>query len=521
MKKFYFVLLMAALALPMMAQFNSRAELSAAKIDRSTLEQTSVNPLKAFNGALTPAIMTRDTETLFWDFEDDDDYAGWMSLDNDGDGYGWEVETYYSHGGGSYSLKSRSYYGGALDPDNWLISPEVPLGGMLSFWAMNYLSSYPDNFAVYVCIGTPTSAEDFVQVSGMFTPPTTWVEYTVDLSEFAGETGCFAFRHYNSYDMYQFFIDDVTYTFENGPVTPVPQDVVAIPYITNADITWTAGESTEWNLRYRVYTPEPEITGYFWDFEDENELSWTSVDADGDGFGWFIWDPLSLGYETGDGVRLFDTKCATSASYNAYGALAPDDWMISPKVTLDKNFSFWAAGQDPSYASEVFAVYVSTTGTDLNDFVKISEDIVATSPIQQYTFDLSEYEGMEGYVAIRHYNVYDMFRLNIDNVLVGELPEPVEEAEWIYVYGLNENYYGITGLTPETTYEVQVQAVEEDAPSKWTESCIFTTGKMTSVEELSVAPVDGAYYNLMGQKMNGNNLPAGIYIHNGQKILVK
>ena len=114
-----------------------------------------------------------------------------------------------------------------------------------------------------------------------------------------------------------------------------------------------------------------------------------------------------------------------------------------------------------------------------------------------------------------------MFRLNIDNVLIGELPEPVEEAEWIYVYDLTDNFYTIEGLTPETTYEVEVQAVEEDVPSKWTEPCLFTTGRMTSVEEISVAPVDGAYYNLMGQKMNGNNLPAGIYIHNGKKILVK
>ncbi len=521
MKKLSLMLLMAALALPMMAQFANKADLLAGKIDRSTLEQTSVNPLRAFNGMLVPANMTRDTETLFWDFEDEDDFEGWLSLDNDGDGYGWEVDDYYSHNSGSYSLKSRSYYAGALDPDNWLISPEVPLGGTLSFFSMNYLTSYPDNFAVYVCVGTPTSAEDFVQVSGMITPPTTWTEYTVDLSDYAGEVGCFAIRHYNSYDMYQVFIDDITYTFDNGPVTPVPEGLEAIPYITTADVTWDAGESTAWNLRYRVYTPQPEATGYFWDFEDETELSWTSVDADGDGFGWFIWDPMSLGYDTGDGERLFDTKCATSASYNGYGALYPDDWMISPKVTLAKDFSFWAAGQDPSYAAEVFAVYVSTTGTDLSDFVKISEDIVATSPIEQYTFDLSAYEGLEGYVAIRHYNVTDMFRLNIDNVLIGELPEPVEEAEWIYVYDLTDNFYTIEGLTPETTYEVEVQAVEEDVPSKWTEPCLFTTGRMTSVEEISVAPVDGAYYNLMGQKMNGNNLPAGIYIHNGKKILVK
>ena len=522
MKKLSLIMLMALLALPMMAQFSTKAESIAAKVDRSTIEQGTINPLKVYSGMLTPANMTRDTETLFWDFEDEEDFEGWLSLDNDGDGYGWEVDDYYSHNGGSYSLKSRSYYGGALDPDNWLISPEVPLGGTLSFWGMNYLSSWPDNVAVYVCIGTPTSADDFVPVSGLMAPPTSWTEYTVDLSEFAGEVGCFAIRHYDSYDMFQIYIDDITYTFDNGPVTPVPEDVVAIPYTTSADVTWNAGESTSWNLRYRVYTPEPEMTGYFWDFEDESVLSWTSVDADGDGYGWFIWDPVSYGYDPGDGVKLFDTKCATSASYNnSLGAMTPDDWMISPKVTLAKDFSFWAAGQDPSYASEVFAVYVSTTGTDLNDFVKISDDIVATSPIEQYTFDLSAYEGMEGYVAIRHYNVYDMFRLNIDNILIGELPEPVEEAEWIYVYGLEDNMYTIEGLTPETTYEVEVQAVNEDVPSKWTEPCLFTTGGTVNVEEIIVAPVDGAYYNLMGQKRNGNNLPAGIYIHNGKKILVK
>ena len=32
---------------------------------------------------------------------------------------------------------------------------------------------------------------------------------------------------------------------------------------------------------------------------------------------------------------------------------------------------------------------------------------------------------------------------------------------------------------------------------------------------------DGAYYNLMGQKFDGNDLPAGIYIHNGKKVIIK
>ena len=44
----------------------------------------------------------------------------------------------------------------------------------------------------------------------------------------------------------------------------------------------------------------------------------------------------------------------------------------------------------------------------------------------------------------------------------------------------------------------------------------------SAVEEIETAKAqDGAYYNLMGQKFNGNNLPAGIYIHNGKKVVIK
>jgi len=46
-------------------------------------------------------------------------------------------------------------------------------------------------------------------------------------------------------------------------------------------------------------------------------------------------------------------------------------------------------------------------------------------------------------------------------------------------------------------------------------------GGNTAVQEVKAAVEDGVYYNLMGQKMNAGNLPAGIYIHNGKKVMVK
>ena len=43
----------------------------------------------------------------------------------------------------------------------------------------------------------------------------------------------------------------------------------------------------------------------------------------------------------------------------------------------------------------------------------------------------------------------------------------------------------------------------------------------TAIQEVKAAAQNGAYYNLMGQKFTEGNMPAGIYIHNGQKIVVK
>ena len=50
----------------------------------------------------------------------------------------------------------------------------------------------------------------------------------------------------------------------------------------------------------------------------------------------------------------------------------------------------------------------------------------------------------------------------------------------------------------------------------------YTYTKSTGVEEVKAATTESnVYYNLMGQKFNEGNLPAGIYIHNGKKVIVK
>ena len=519
MKKFYLFVLTAALALPMMAQIATTKAECMRPTDRSVVEKFA--PVKAFDASNRQVVNMNRGGYYLWDFETDESLEGWMTFDADGDGYAWEIDNYYSYNGGTYSLTSRSYYGGALDPDNWLFSPIVPLDGPLTIHAMNYLSSYPDKFMVYICVGDPFAdeefnEEDFVPISEFITPSTSWDEYTFDLSAYEGAMGCFAIRHYDCYDMFRVLVDYISLGYP-VPVATTPEDVTVDPGQTEAAVMWTDEDDTMWNLRYREYTE----SGYFWDFEEEAAYDyslpggWTCIDADGDGYEWYHLNQ-SGGFQTHSGYGHL-----TSASYANYSGLYPDNWLISPEVTLTNSLVFWACGQDPSYAAEHFTVYVTTGDpNDLSSYVAISEEIEANGSMTEYMFDLSAFEGMTGHVAIRHHNTYDMFRLNIDDVQIGNI---TEEAEWIYIYDLTDTNYLIEGLFEDTTYEVQVQATNEDGgDSAWTESTLFTTKTKTGINELVTNKKnDNIYYNLMGQKMNPANLPAGIYIHNGKKIIVK
>ena len=161
---------------------------------------------------------------------------------------------------------------------------------------------------------------------------------------------------------------------------------------------------------------------------------WTVIDADGDGNTWYL--SISTSASGHDG----QPGLMTSASY-ASTALNPDNYLVSPKMKLDGKITFYACAQDASYAAEHFGVAVSTAGgTNPEDFTMVQEwDMTAAPSLAPsanfnasagafrsprrvqgnwylYEVDLSSYAGAEGYVAIRHYNCTDMFRLNVDDI---------------------------------------------------------------------------------------------------------
>ena len=144
----------------------------------------------------------------------------WTLVNTDGDSYNWQVidpETAFSNGSlprfeGTYCVMSRSYSGSALNPDQWMISPEIEdLGGMLRYYVMDDGANYQETYRIYVCTTGSTDIADFVPVTDDILTPNsaTWTEQAVDLSAYAGQSGRIAFRHYNCTDQDFMFIDAI------------------------------------------------------------------------------------------------------------------------------------------------------------------------------------------------------------------------------------------------------------------------------------------------------------------------
>ncbi len=180
--------------------------------------------------------------------------------------------------------------------------------------------------------------------------------------------------------------------------------------------------------------PAPEletIQGFYFE-EDPAQEGWTFVDQDGDNYNW-AWNQNIGSWFSGtpdfDSMAYEGTGCIASGSYiNTVGVLSPDNWAISPAIDLSNAdgelaLSVYAKGLDTNYAAENFALYAGTSA-DPAEMVKISDDFTSTGDYKAYPADLSAFAGeSEVYVAIRHYNISDMYILLVDQVEIGAVVE--------------------------------------------------------------------------------------------------
>lgn len=149
------------------------------------------------------------------DFEQRVIPSTWTLVDSDGDGYGWTI-TQDNACSGSYSATSETWsrVGGALTPDNWLVSPAVSIPD--SGYVLNWISAaidarYPgDKYSVY--IATTNSVEAFLAAGAQHTEVVASADCTgrrINLDAYSGQTIHIAFRHYDCADVLAMKLDDI------------------------------------------------------------------------------------------------------------------------------------------------------------------------------------------------------------------------------------------------------------------------------------------------------------------------
>ncbi|MBO5720671.1 MAG: S8 family serine peptidase, partial [Bacteroidales bacterium] len=206
--------------------------------------------------------------------------------------------------------------------------------------------------------------------------------------------------------------------------------------LINLDLNVTPNDFKEINNFIYEFEIGKDRYGYYEDGLD----GWTTFDASDDGRD-HAWSHSSL-YTThkienigtlhsGKGCMMSETYC--QASLIEY-EIPIDNYFVSPKIkaTKDSKFSFWAKSHSGFYYGQHFGVAISETNNNSEEYFTTIKDWTITnkedSDWTKFSVDLSEYEGKDIYVAIRHFfseaewynltNGYDLYVLYIDDAML-------------------------------------------------------------------------------------------------------
>lgn len=177
--------------------------------------------------------LTKAQTVVYQDDFNDEDISDWTLYDEDGDGENWSVVQIQDDTGnpvGTPVLRSSSWNGSPLTPDNYAVSPAIDLSNASGTITLEWVVTAADdswadeNYTVYVTdAGNTVSDVNSASISfnelvsdngpgGLDNPYTK----TLDISSLAGSSSVYvAFRHHNVTDQFTIEIDDVTVTADN------------------------------------------------------------------------------------------------------------------------------------------------------------------------------------------------------------------------------------------------------------------------------------------------------------------
>lgn len=158
-----------------------------------------------------------------------------------------------------------------------------------------------------------------------------------------------------------------------------------------------------------------EVTTFPWNESFENDLDcWTTIDADGDGNDWGRTN--SFPYDGNYTLYSYSYDNSNQVALNA------ENYLVSPQITLPATGTyqlvFYARCANNSYPDSI-VVKLSTSGNaNASSFsTTLMPKTVVPDTYQQYTVNLSGYNGQSFYLAFIH-DSYDGYYLLLDNISI-------------------------------------------------------------------------------------------------------
>ena len=326
-----------------------------------------------------------------------------------------------------------------------------------------------------VICGTPYEAGEWQTI--------TTTETTVTIPDLTPETAYEVKVQGDCGELDGLSLETAIVSFTTLESCPVPQNVEVDDITYNsATLTWD-GYNDSYNVSYRMAAHADGIIEHF----DVSTLP----------SGWTIWsglvddilaDSATLSTTTGGWYTNNTNALGTyNAKVNIYG-LACKYWLVSPEFRPSQDLDFDLAltrynsalpiANDTLQADDRFIVliYADDAWHILREWNNSGSEYVfnaISAEGEHATIGLSAYYGKKVKIAFYGESTESGGDndLHIDNIVCGT---PVEAGEWETVEA-PESPVVLTGLTPETPYEVKVQGVCDETETEWTEISTFTT----------------------------------------------
>ena len=481
-----------------------------------------------------------DGDAVFFDdFENGLD--NWTTY-TEGNAPAWRVTdpssglSWSGHNGSTYVAISMSWNNSAYTADNWLVTPQLDLGGTLKFYVYTN-QSYPDDYEVKLSTGGNAVRDFTVTLQELASIPTTgdWVEVSIDLSRYAGQRGYIAIHH-SFYDGNYILVDDFGVYQEGSEPGPW---IPATPNGNSANLTGLNPETTyEWQLMADCGSDGQSLWSDIATFTtlsacaaptglssepliNTATLSWTGY-TDAYNIQYREVDPtapatviLTAGDIWGDGSGY---QMLLDADATAFGTIIPE----TGPLTTSGNASA------TTYAEFEYKIPTNADGSLTTTNIVVNNSISIQIPAGTYDWCITNPTANDRMWIAGVNGRYDDFVFEAGKTyefsmqLFGENDGAAltVTADWTSVSGTVTSPYTLTGLNPGTTYEWQVKG---DGCDDWSAGNSFTTLNGILVESITADPVTVT----IGQTANITNLevlpadatnPAVTYTSNDETI---